>query len=149
MKNKILLIKALNQSLADTIDLKLQVKQAHWNVQGANFISLHELFDKIAAETEEYVDMLAERVRQLGGIAAGSLQMTAKASSLKAYPEHVKNSQQHLEILESAIGVVCEHVHKLIDMANAENDYVTADLGTEVIRGLDKWRWFVGSHLVE
>lgn len=148
MKNKTPLIKALNQSLANTIDLKLQVKQAHWNVQGPHFLSLHELFDKIAAETDEYVDMLAERVRQLGGMAEGSLQMAAKASSLKAYPEQVKNSQQHLMILETAIEVVCEDLHKLIGIADKEDDYVTADLGTGVIRGLDKWRWFVESHLV-
>ncbi len=41
-------IKNLNQHLATLIDLKLQAKQAHWNVKGPQFIALHELFDKVA-----------------------------------------------------------------------------------------------------
>ena len=59
---------ALNQKLADIIDLQTQLKQAHWNVKGPHFIGLHELFDKIAEDLESYVDMIAERniFRRLG-----------------------------------------------------------------------------------
>jgi len=51
----------LNDRLADAIDLQSQVKQAHWNVKGPNFIALHELFDKINEDVEDYVDDIAER----------------------------------------------------------------------------------------
>ena len=61
----------VNQRLADIVDLQAQLKQAHWNVKGPHFIGLHELFDKIAEEVEAYVDMIAERIVQLGGIARG------------------------------------------------------------------------------
>jgi starvation-inducible DNA-binding protein len=61
------LVELLNQSLADTLDLKTQVKQAHWNVKGMHFIALHEMFDTFASTLENYVDMLAERVTALGG----------------------------------------------------------------------------------
>ena len=57
----------MNQRLADAVDLQMQVKQAHWNVKGPHFIGLHELFDKIAEEVEDYVDLIAERIVQLGG----------------------------------------------------------------------------------
>src|SRR3989449_33064 len=59
----------LNQRLADCIDLQTQCKQAHWNVKGPTFIALHKLFDEVNEAVEEYVDLLAERVVQLGGIA--------------------------------------------------------------------------------
>ena len=52
----------LSQQLADTLDLFTQIKQAHWNVKGIHFIALHELFDKLAEETEDYVDDMAERI---------------------------------------------------------------------------------------
>ena len=63
----------LNQRLADAVDLQLQMKQAHWNVKGPHFIGLHELFDKIDEAVESYVDLIAERIVQLGGIAEGTV----------------------------------------------------------------------------
>lgn len=62
----------LNQTLAASLDLKTQTKQAHWNVKGTDFYQLHELFDEIAGELEEYIDMFAERVTALGGYALGT-----------------------------------------------------------------------------
>src|SRR4249920_3961719 len=76
----------LNDRLADAIDLQTQVKQAHWNVKGPDFIALHELFDKINEDVEEYVDLTAERVVQLGGIAEGTARLAIQASKLSEYP---------------------------------------------------------------
>lgn len=139
------IIDLLNQNLANTLDLKLQAKQAHWNVRGPSFIALHELFDKIAAEVDEYADMQAERIAQLGGIAKGTLQAIA-VSSLKAYPIHLQNSQDHIEALVAALSDVADSSRQLIDMADDLDDKVTADMCTEIARGLDKLRWFVEAH---
>src|SRR5215510_9486845 len=79
-------IELLNARLADSIDLQTQTKQAHWNVKGPHFIALHELFDKINEEVEDYVDVIAERIVQLGGVAEGTARMAAKRSSLAEYP---------------------------------------------------------------
>src|SRR3954463_11802128 len=72
----------VNQRLADIIDLQTQLKQAHWNVKGPHFIGLHELFDKIAEDVENYVDLIAERIVQLGGIAEGTVRVAAARSRL-------------------------------------------------------------------
>src|ERR1700675_1978219 len=79
-------VELLNARLADCIDLQTQTKQAHWNVKGTNFIALHELFDKVNEEVEDYVDDIAERAVQLGGVAEGTARMAAKRSSLPEYP---------------------------------------------------------------
>ena len=63
------LVRLLNQQLADTADLHSQAKQAHWNVKGMNFYSLHLLFDQLALSIEPYIDTLAERITTLGGVA--------------------------------------------------------------------------------
>src|SRR4249920_1934020 len=68
------MIDLLNRQLADVLDLGLQAKQAHWNVKGPNFIGLHELFDKVAEELEEFSDDIAERAVELGGVALGTIQ---------------------------------------------------------------------------
>ena len=75
----------LNQTLAATLDLKTQTKQAHWNVKGMDFYQLHELFDEIATELEEYVDMVAERVTALGSVAMGTARIAAANSILSEY----------------------------------------------------------------
>src|SRR5690606_34219795 len=76
----------LNQQLADATDLLMQMKQAHWNVKGPNFIGLHELFDKIYEAVSEYVDEIAERIMQLGGRALGTVRVAADRSRLPEYP---------------------------------------------------------------
>src|SRR5947199_9777153 len=72
----------LNQRLADCIDLQAQCKQAHWNVKGPTFIALHKLFDEITEDVQEYADLLAERIVQLGGIAEGTVRAAAERPSL-------------------------------------------------------------------
>lgn len=55
------LVELLNARLADAFDLYSQLKQGHWNVKGSDFIQLHELYDTVAADVLEHVDLIAER----------------------------------------------------------------------------------------
>jgi starvation-inducible DNA-binding protein len=79
-------VELLNARLADCNDLQTQAKQAHWNVKGPSFIALHELFDKANEAVEDYVDDIAERAVQLGGVAEGTACTAARRSSLAEYP---------------------------------------------------------------
>ena len=140
-------VELLNARLADCKDLQTQVKQAHWNVKGPNFISLHLLFDKINDDVEEYVDEIAERAVQLGGVAEGTARMVAKRSSLAEYPAGAADGRSHVEALSSALAAFGKSARKAIGEANDLGDLDTADLFTEVSRGIDKWLWFVEAHL--
>src|SRR5678815_1465833 len=90
------MIDLLNQQLADVLDLGLQAKQAHWNVKGPHFIGLHELFDKVAEELEEYTDEIAERAVEMGGVAFGTIQNIKKSSRLKPYPLEISSGKAHV-----------------------------------------------------
>src|SRR5213593_4741798 len=136
-------VELLNARLADAIDLHTQTKQAHWNVKGPNFIALHELFDKINEDVEDYVDDIAERAVQLGGLAQGTARMAAKRSSLSEYPSNTVDGHSHAEALSSALAAFGKSARKAIDEANDLLDLDTADLFTEISRGVDKWLWFV------
>jgi starvation-inducible DNA-binding protein len=140
-------VELLNARLADCIDLQTQTKQAHWNVKGPHFIGLHELFDKINEKVEDYVDDIAERAVQLGGVAEGTARMVAKRSSLAEYPAKAVDGHGHVEALSSVLAGFGTAVRKGIDQANALGDLDTADLFTEISRGIDKWLWFVEAHL--
>jgi len=144
---RVKVVELLNARLADCIDLQTQTKQAHWNVKGPNFIGLHELFDKVNGAVEEYVDEIAERAVQLGGVAEGTARMVAKRTSLAEYSAKTVDGHSHVEALSSALAAFGKGARKAIDQSNELGDLDTADLFTEVSRGIDKWLWFVEAHL--
>jgi starvation-inducible DNA-binding protein len=140
-------VELLNARLADCIDLQTQTKQAHWNVKGPNFIALHEMFDGINEAVEDYVDDIAERAVQLGGIAEGTARMVAKRSSLREYPANAVGGHSHVDALSAALAAFGTAARKAIDQANELGDLDTADVFTEISRGIDKWLWMVEAHL--
>jgi starvation-inducible DNA-binding protein len=136
----------LADRLADATDLMLQTKQAHWNVKGPSFIALHELFDKINDAAEEWVDLIAERIVQLGGQAEGTLQAAAARTSMTPYPISIVSGKDHVETLSSALASFGKKVRSAIDKTDKLGDKDTADLFTEVSRDVDKYLWFVEAH---
>jgi starvation-inducible DNA-binding protein len=136
-----------NARLADAIDLQTHMKQAHWNVKGPNFIALHELFDKINEDIEDYVDLIAERVVQLGDIALGTARSVAQRSQQKEYPLNISSGRDHVEAVANALATFGKAARAAIDASDELRDKDTADIFTEVSRGVDKWLWFVEAHL--
>lgn len=141
------MIALLNQQLADTFDLYSQAKQAHWNVKGALFYPLHELFDKLAAELAGYVDLIAERATALGGSAQGTARQAAANSRLTEFLPNVTDSMPTVEALAERYAALGAHTRLAIETADGQGDAGTADLLTEVSRGLDKALWFLEAHL--
>src|SRR6202048_3626635 len=90
------MVELLNGRLADAIDLGTQAKQAHWNVKGPNFIALHELFDEVEEELEEFADDIAERAVVLGGTAFGTVRVAAGKSRLPEYPLDIRSGREHV-----------------------------------------------------
>jgi starvation-inducible DNA-binding protein len=140
-------VQLLNARLADAIDVQTQMKQAHWNVKGPNFIALHELFDKINEDVEDYVDLIAERVVQLGDIALGTARSVAQRSQQKEYPLSIASGRDHVEAVANALATFGKAARAAIDASDELRDKDTADIFTEVSRGVDKWLWFVEAHL--
>jgi len=136
----------MNQRLADAVDLQLQMKQAHWNVKGPHFIGLHELFDKIDEAVESYVDLIAERIVQLGGIAEGTVRVSAARSRLEEYPLAIADGAAHVEAVSRALSTFGHEARETIEQADELDDADTADIFTEISRGVDKWLWFVEAH---
>ncbi len=136
----------LNARLADSIDLLSQVKVAHWNVKGNNFIALHELFDKVYAAVEAAIDEIAERCVALGGTALGTVRIAARTSTLAEYPARLTKSSDHVKAISDRLAVYGKLLRKAIDEADKLGDKGTADLFTGVSREIDKMLWFVESH---
>jgi len=140
-------VELLNARLADAIDLGTQIKHAHWNVKGANFIALHELFDKIAESVEDQIDTIAERVTALGGTARGTLVAVSRRTSLKPYPEEISAGLAHVEALAAVLADFGQKARAAIEESAKWGDAGTSDLFTGISRETDQSLWFLEAHL--
>lgn len=140
-------IQLLQARLSEAIDLEAQLKQAHWNVKGRDFFQLHELFDRIHGDVEDFVDTLAERITALGGVADGRIATAAAATTLTEYPLAAVDGSDHLQAVAGALARFGAMVRADIDRATALGEADTADVFTEISRETDKQLWFVEAHL--
>lgn len=137
----------LQARLSDALDLEAQAKQAHWNVKGPHFLQLHELFDRLHDEIEDFVDLLAERITTLGHVADGRIATTAANSTLYGYPLEASGGEAHLKALSASLGAFGKAARAAIDQASLAGDADTADLFTQISRETDKQLWFLEAHL--
>ena len=142
-------IELLNQQLAATTDLRTQTKHAHWNVKGPNFIALHELFDQLAGQLDGYADDIAERATALGGVAFGTARVVAANSHVDEFPADAFDWKAVVTALADRYAMLAKTTRQAIDTSDDLNDKDTADLFTEVSRGLDKALWFLEAHVQE
>lgn len=137
----------LNQRLADSFDLQSQIKQAHWNVKGADFWQLHKLFDETAERAAEWVDETAERITALGGYANGTVRMSAATSTLAEFPTDITDSLEYVRAVADRLATYTNATRKAIATADGLDDADTADLFTEISRCADKYLYFLEAHL--
>lgn len=138
----------LNGLLASTLDLHSHAKQAHWNVRGPHFLTLHELFDKLAEETVAHGDEIAERAGQLGYAVAGTLRQGAAASQLNEYDLQIASGEDHVRRLSKSLGEYEKLLLEGIEASEEVDDYVTQDILTKICGEIDKSMWFIESHIV-
>jgi len=136
-------IQILQVRLSDSIDLQLQTKQAHWNVKGPDFIALHKLFDRIHKVSRDFVDLVAERIIQLGGVAEGTKEAMANNSTLPEYPLNLVREEDHIEALSNSLAQYGKVIRECVDQVETLHDRTTSDILIEISRRVDKYLWFV------
>ena len=142
-------MECLQARMADGIDLALVTKQAHWNLKGPQFIGIHLMLDGFRDELDEWNDMMAERITQLGGTARGTVQEVARETKLPAYPTDIYAIADHIKALIDRYAAFANAVRQNIDETDDAGDVGTSDLLTEVSRGVDKQLWFLEAHTQE
>jgi starvation-inducible DNA-binding protein len=90
--------------------------------------------------------MIAERIVQLGGIAEGTVRVAASRSQLEEYPLTIAEGMAHVEAVARALSTFGQEARSTINEAGELDDADTADLFTEISRGIDQWLWFIEAH---
>jgi len=140
----------LNEILADTMILTALYKKQHWLVAGPTFYQLHLLFDKHAGEQLELVDLLAERVQSLGGIAVGDPRHAAELTAIARPPDGAEAVPSMIDRLLEAHETVIGRVRKGIKATEDSEDWGSNDLlMSDVLRRHELQVWFLAEHVVE
>lgn len=141
------LIRTLNDTLADGLDLHSDIKVAHWNVRGPQFPALHPLFEQFATSLAVHNDAIAERAVTLGGLAAGTARHVAKTSRLAEYPLDTTRDLDHVRLLAERIDAYLAGVRASRAVAERLVDTDTVDLLTGVVTEFEKHAWFLRATL--
>ena len=140
----------LNRILADTTILHAMYKKHHWNVSGPTFYQLHLLFDKHADEQLELIDLLAERVQSLGGIAVGDPRHAAELTRIERPPNGAEDVPVMISRLLDAHETIIDAVREAIDKTETSKDWGSNDLlMSDVLRRHELQVWFLSEHLVD
>ena len=141
-------IERLNVIVVHAIDVALCAKHAHWNVRGPNFLSFHNLFEKVFKEMMEQIDQLGERATALGGIARGTVQAVAGSTSLAPYPILIAGESEHVEHLADRLGRLGSEIRAAVIATDSVGDVISADVLTQAGAAIDSLLWIIESHSV-
>ena len=142
-------VTALNQVLVDTMSLRDLYKKHHWQVAGHTFYSLHLLFDKHYGEQAALVDMIAERIQLLGGLAIAMAPDVAEMTRVKRPPRGREEVPVQISRILDAHELILKECHEYAEQADEAGDDGTNDLlVSDVIRLNELQAWFVAEHLV-
>ncbi len=130
----------LQDTLVDLIDLSLIAKQAHWNVVGSNFRSVHLQLDELVATARQYVDDVAERASALGVSPNGRASTVAKNSGLPDYPAHWQSDRDTIQHVVTTLEAVVARLRPRIEQTE-QTDLVTQDLLIAVTRAFEEAHW--------
>ncbi|NUT38273.1 MAG: DNA starvation/stationary phase protection protein [Hamadaea sp.] len=140
----------LNRILADTQILYALYKKYHWLMRGPTFYQLHLLLDKHAGEQLELIDLVAERVQTLGGVAVGDPRHAAELTRIPRPPDGVEEVPAMLSRLLQAHESILEDAHDAASKVEEEGDDGTNDLlVSSLIRTGELQVWFLSAHLVD
>lgn len=137
----------LQRMLANQYVLYTKTRNYHWNVEGPDFLQMHEFYERLYTELEEGFDEVAERIRQLGHYSEGRLVDFLQITDLLEgdYPNH--KPEQITNLLndhETIIRLLRQDVDKLTDEIK---DAGTADFVTGMMEKHEQWAWFLRSYL--
>ena len=136
----------LQAVLVGLLDLQSQAKQAHWNLVGPHFRSVHLELDEVVDAAREYSDTVAERMRALEAVPDGRTRTVANTTTLTSFPEGEVS-------VERAVAVIAERIIAVVNIIRAVHDDVdqqdptSADILHTILETLEKQRWMLASQL--
>jgi starvation-inducible DNA-binding protein len=138
----------LSKLLADEFVLYTKTRNAHWNVEGADFYDKHKFFESQYEELDDVMDNVAERIRQLGHFAPATLKEFLKLTHLSERGFEKNDSKTYIkELLEDHESIIIFLRENITPFAEKYGDLGTSDFITGLLEQHEKAAWFLRAHL--
>lgn len=131
---------ALQATLVDLVDVSLIAKQAHWNVVGRQFRSVHLQLDELVSTARTYTDAVAERANSIGISPNGKAKTVVESSGIPEYPDNWQSDADTIAAIVDILGQLIERIRTRIDETD-KTDLVTQDLLIDIANALEKAHW--------
>lgn len=140
--------KRLNVLVADEYVLYTKTRNAHWNIQGNNFMELHKFFESQYEELDDIIDDVAERVRALGHLSIGSLSDFIELTHLSEQKHDFGNQKQMIQaLLEDHETIIRSIRNEITNIANTFGDAGTSDFVTGIMEQHEKMAWMLRAYI--
>jgi len=137
----------LNARLSDTVVLYVKTRKYHWNVTGIAFAQLHEFFEEQYTQLDTAMDEIAERVRQVGSIALGTLAEFSRTTTLEEQPGVNPAANQMIRDLLADHEAVIRQLRQDVETIVELHDQGTGDFLTGLMEAHEKMAWMLRAHL--
>lgn len=134
----------LQSTLVDLLDLTLQAKQAHWNVVGPRFRSVHLQLDDLVADVRGFSDTVAERIVALGDPAEGSAAAVHEHTKLDPFPANFIVDEEVVTLVVGRLEVTCNRIRRILESVQ---DPVSHDLLVQILGKLEEQMWMFHAQL--
>jgi starvation-inducible DNA-binding protein len=137
-------VPALQSVLYDLVELALQGKQAHWNLVGRHFRSVHLQLDEIVAAVRDGSDEVAERIATLGVSPDGQALGVADRSRLGSFPGGLLSVEETVTSYSDRLAEAIDGLRDSIAVVG-EHDPISEDILIGISAGLEKQLWMLQS----
>ena len=141
------LTEKLNVYLANQTLMYTKLHNLHWYVVGPSFFTLHERFEELYDETTEIIDEVAERMLALEMKPVGSLKAVLDLATIKELPDQDINSKEAVTLLVADFETIIADTKELMELAEKDDDIVTADILTGYLEKYQKTMWMLKAYL--
>lgn len=140
----------LSEILADENILYIKTKNAHWNIEGPDFYSMHTFFETQFTQLDGIIDSVAERMRSIGHYAPATMSSYLNLTHLTEKKKYNNNSQGFIkELLADHEAIIIKLRENIHPFANKFNDLGTSGFITGLMETHEKMAWFLRAHLSE
>jgi starvation-inducible DNA-binding protein len=134
---------AVNPLIADAFALYVKTKNFHWHLYGSHFRDYHLLFDEHADAILDSIDVMAERVRRVGGTTIRSISHIGQLQTIEDDNSSVVPAGEMIQILMEDNGHIAKMIRNAIEVCDENRDSPTSNQLQDILDKTERRKWFL------
>lgn len=134
---------AVNPLIADAFALYVKTKNFHWHLSGSHFRDYHLLFDEQAEAIFDSIDVMAERVRRVGGTTIRSIGHIAQLQTIEDDNNDFVPAGEMAKRLMQDNGHIAKNIRNAIEVCDKNRDSATSNALQGILDETERRKWFL------